>query len=97
MGVGLFVKFQLPLQPIPIYFSELCVQPFLIAFFSKRSMLIDIIVSNIQEFIDTLEGDGTIVENFGIRIILLQPGENRIGDIRLECQDIPFEGCCFVR
>ena len=53
-------------------------------------MLIDIIVSNIQEFIDTLKGDGTIVENFGIRIILLQPGEDRIGDIRVECQDIPF-------
>ncbi len=68
MGVGLFVKFQLPLQPIPIHFSELCV--FLIAFFSKRSMRIDIIVSNIQKFIDTLKGDGTIVENFGIRIIL---------------------------
>ena len=41
-------------------------------------MLIDIIVSNIQEFIDTLKGDGTIVENFGIRIILLQPGEDRM-------------------
>ena len=53
-------------------------------------MRIDIIVSNIQEFIDTLKGDGTIVENSGIRIILLQPGEDRIGDIRLECQDISF-------
>ena len=60
-------------------------------------MLIDIIVSNIKELIDTLKGDGTIVENFGISIIMLQPGEDRIGDIRLERQDIPFEGCCFVR
>lgn len=85
MGVGLFVKFQLPLQPIPIHFSELCAQPFLIVFFSKWSMRIDIIVSNVQKFIDTLKWDGTIVENFGIRIILIQPGEDCIGDICLEC------------